>query len=131
MTPPTPDLARRAVACKGWQWLPGMRYRLSPRHPWCRYEGGDATDDDGNPVTESPPAARSALAVPDLSDPATLGCMLALVREAWGDPHAYLAPGDGRFVGRGARDGIYGEGVTEADALVAALEAASAAGGAR
>jgi hypothetical protein len=28
--------------------------------------------------------------LPDLSDPATLGCLLALVREAWGKPHAYV-----------------------------------------
>jgi hypothetical protein len=26
-------------------------------------------------------------ALPDLTDPATLGCLLALVREAWQDPY--------------------------------------------
>lgn len=130
MTPPTPDLARRAVACRGWRWMPGMRYRLSPRHPWCRYE----------PVTESPPSARSALAVPDLSDPATLGCMLARVREAWGAPYAQASP---RLTGNPTRatgwvaylnddeaDRRF-RGETEAEALVAALEAAPVAGGAR
>ena len=128
------DLARRAVAYRGWRWMPGMRYRLSPRHPWCRYEGGDATDDDGNPVTESPPSARSALAVPDLSDPATLGCLLTLVREAYGRPDAYIAYQEapeqrGWALVRAGR--VLAVESTEAEALVAALEAAPAAGGAR
>lgn len=30
--------------------------------------------------------------LPDLTDPATLGCLLALVREAWGDPTAMVSP---------------------------------------
>lgn len=29
---------------------------------------------------------------PDLTDPATLGCLLGLVREVWGDPNVFLAP---------------------------------------
>jgi hypothetical protein len=62
--------------------------------------------------------------LPDLSDPATLGCLLALVRKALGDPFVYLAPADGWFVGRGARDGVIAEGATEAEALVVALEGA-------
>jgi hypothetical protein len=65
---------------------------------------------------------------PDLSDPATLGCLLALVREAWGQG-VYLLPDGGWYV-KGARlqDGAsIGLGIcatTEAEALVAALEAA-------
>ena len=71
----------------------------------------------------------SSDALPDLTDPATLGCLLALVREAWDDPHVYAmrlnvrrqiwvvhVPSD--------RHSIHGEGETEAEALVAALEAA-------
>ena len=67
-------------------------------------------------------------ALPDLTDPATVGCLLALVREAWGAPCLYvgLLP---------ARWGVWtsqnlplhecvGKGLTEAEALVAALEAA-------
>jgi hypothetical protein len=66
--------------------------------------------------------------LPDLSDPATLGCLLALVREAWG-AGSYLLPDGGWYV-KGARLkggdtinlGI--RATTEAEALVAALEAA-------
>ena len=113
MTEQQMALARRAVACKGWRWMPGM-LAWRPDCPPLRL----ATDE----VTEI--ALQDHGWLPDLIDPATLGCLLALVREAHGDPHAYLAPGDGWFVGRRARDGIVGEGDTEAEALVAALEAA-------
>jgi hypothetical protein len=70
--------------------------------------------------------------VPDLTDPATLGCLLALVREAWGDPYA--------SVGTAGHDNgeegwvviacsptskwSFCDSKTEAEALVAALEAA-------
>jgi len=66
--------------------------------------------------------------IPDLTDPATLGCLLALVREAWGQG-VYLLPDGGWYV-KGARlqDGsTIGLGIcatSEAEALVAALEAA-------
>ncbi len=62
-------LGRRAVACKHWRWLPGMLasdgHRLG------------AEDCDG-----LHPEAYDV--VPDFSDPATRGCLLELVREAWG-----------------------------------------------
>jgi hypothetical protein len=61
---------------------------------------------------------------PDLTDPATLGCLLALVREATGDREAHTVPG----VLRGWRCVVGGiasvVAPTEAAALVAALEAA-------
>jgi hypothetical protein len=66
--------------------------------------------------------------VPDLTDPATLGCLLALVREAWGDPHLHVGR---RIAGWGVWTSestplpqCVGKGDTEAEALVAALEAA-------
>ena len=58
--------------------------------------------------------------LPDLTDPATLGCVLALVREAWDDRYlcASLSPRKLWMVdGWSLHD-------TEAEALVAALEAA-------
>lgn len=63
---------------------------------------------------------------PDLTDPATLGCLLQLVREAWGDPRAgvaYDCEGDGcwEWRAKGRRASWH---LTEAEALVAALEAA-------
>lgn len=76
---------------------------------------------------------NSAVDVPDLRDPATLGCVLAMVREAWKDYEIYAAP-----VEYGYPDEVspwwhvwnssseqHGPGAAiEAEALVAALEAA-------
>ena len=68
--------------------------------------------------------------VPDLTDPATLGCLLALVREAWGDPTlcvAYEHDTGYWHVGRWEDDGIAMRGkwgTSEAHALTLALEAA-------
>jgi hypothetical protein len=67
---------------------------------------------------------------PDLSDAATLGCILALVREAWTAPEAHVVPMlEVHDAGRvtfmwSCRVGNTGdsEGSTEAEALVAALE---------
>lgn len=71
------DLAQRAVACKHWRWLPGMlttdRLRVVRADP-DGYVLGWST---GGYVW-----ALNADALPGLTDPATLGCLLALVREA-------------------------------------------------
>lgn len=69
-------------------------------------------------------------ALPDLSDPGTMGCLLALVREAWEDPHVYvLACASDWFTvcSPNAKGGKWLalppiDGSTEAEALVAALE---------
>lgn len=106
MTPEDMDLTERLRACVGWRgawrWMPSLE-------------------------------------APDLSDPATLGCLLALVRELWGDPcvYVYAGPEDtgiGDHERCAKRAGYWhvraplalhiGHGETEAEALVAALEAA-------
>ncbi|MBV5336333.1 hypothetical protein JZU48_04995, partial [bacterium] len=74
----------------------------------------------------------SRLHDPDLPDAATLGCLLALVREAWDDEGAYAMQ---RSVCEGGGWALWacppgdvniprGTGATEAEALVAALEGA-------
>lgn len=109
MTPELEALGRRAVACKGFRWMPGMA------DCW----GGRVREGDG--------LDRSS-AFPDLTDPATLGCLLALVREAWGDPHASVWYDDEfwqsghRWSWFAKKQTCVGYG-TEAEALVAALEA--------
>jgi hypothetical protein len=124
-------LARRAVACRGWRWMAGMLTACSVRV----IEGGGgyiighrqgATREGGGWVD-----AEDAGYLPDLTDPATLGCLLALVREAWGDECACVlpvdyGPGDVMWVCQltaGGRSLTARHWVTEAEALVAALEA--------
>ena len=121
--------SRRAVACKGFRWMPGMLAALDGiggdyRARVCRADNGLFWSD----ATPLPYALASY--VPDLSDPATLGCLLALVRKAWGDPTlcVVLDTSDGRWcVGCWEDNGIAMRGrggATEAEALVDALEGA-------
>lgn len=119
-------LARRAVACKGWRWMAGM-LDTTGRRFICHADCGEAAwvwhADDG---CEWLPVAER---LPDLTDPATLGCLLALVREAWGDPYAFVGWFDPHWkVIRCRTESLIGclagRGDTEAEALVAALEAA-------
>jgi hypothetical protein len=79
--------------------------------------------------------------LPDLSDPATLGCVEHIARDAWADPLLYVAPssrwhrGDELWlVWRYCPEDRAGwreiaRGATRADALVAALENAPALDG--
>lgn len=85
------------------------------RVPCCAEEG--ATEDDCHAVW-----LEHADILPDLSDAATVGCLLALVREAW---NVKLCPI--YFAGKYFIDLPTGEvfcQMTETEALVAALEAA-------
>jgi hypothetical protein len=121
-------LAKRAVACKGWRWMPGMlgfdpdgindpvrvafppgkAYRMPTLSAWGR------------------PSYIVHCELPDLTDPATLGCLLALVREAWNDAKVHVLYVDGLYRWECAdRHNVHGSGMTEAEALVDALEYAT------
>ena len=120
------ELGHRAVACRGWRWTPGMR-ALQDRGGGVEPVRLGATDEAGDewPHPE---------AWPDLRDPATLGCLLALVREAHGPTACVVSSEemiDGEHVGTlwsvGTADGrgpVISREEAEAEALVAALEAA-------
>lgn len=111
-------LGRRAIACKHWRWMPGMEAVREGRVD-------SRSIDIELWIYDSD--------IPDLSDPATLGCLLALVREAWGDGWEIaieVNSHDRRTMGCSLRmlraDGtrhMFG-GFTLCEVLVAALEAA-------
>lgn len=112
-------IGRRALDCKWWRWLPGMLSRRlsAPGVSIChRYSEADW------------PANPHGGEYPDLSDPATLGCVVALVREAWGAqirmPEYW--PADGDEPAYWAIE-LRGQDVccpTEAEVLIEALESA-------
>lgn len=112
------DLGRRAVACKHWRWMPGML--LLPH-----VDGCECCEDRNFPrrAARIPAVFTTDIDVPDLTDPATLGCLLALVREAWANQALHARPEGNAWRVWSAEPGarVYG---AEAEALVAALEAA-------
>ena len=153
MTNEVIELARRAVACPDWRWMPGM-LAWSKKH-CVDLQGRDLGEiEDSMRVQEVEtgcliglPTGKSIAyswsdfdLLPDLTDPATIGCLLALVRNVLGEPLASVEvrqPGD---LGCRAcvRVPVGSEGwrvvqwwcasqdphYSEAAALVAALEAA-------
>jgi len=108
-------LAKRAVACKGWRWMPGMLIHAA----------GTAyrvPDRDHDPGAED---WWRKYTHPDLTDPATLGCLLALVREAHSVPFLQVSVKISRqhgyqFDGHPHHRGQWVD--SEAEALVSALE---------
>ena len=122
MTPEVEALARRAVACPRWRWMGGMRWidnRPPPLEP-IALRVADNRPRDGWDVPRH--------VLPDLTDPATLGCLLALVRKAWWDPYLVVrwSGHDWRVVRTDGSVSCWtvARGATEAEALIAALEAA-------
>ena len=136
-------LAKRAVACKGWRWMPGMRtLEVLQAPPWTLPLWDEAivlSTYEGDPVRVCTVLGKVRElhpgAVPDLTDAATLGCLLALVREVRKAPagsvclhHVTVCP-DPDFDVWSWYDSelprmVVMDGSSEAEALVAALEAA-------
>lgn len=122
------ELGRRAVACQHWKWLGGMRVVSPAEH----------SGTTGYTFRVESGYVAKGGEYPDLTDPATLGGLLALVREAWNDPTLGVSAARGgrsgrpagcwHFHGRKPHRRGFGRRFTgdfffaEASALVAALE---------
>jgi len=118
MTNDLEALARRAVASHHFRWMPGMVTETGVRVL--------RRDTDGYTIGYGPRTSYCIMevtsdALPDLSDPATLGCLLAIVRKRF--PNATTATDDERWWIADMIPALPTE-ATEAAALVAALEAA-------
>jgi hypothetical protein len=142
-------LGLRAVACSAWRTLPGVvdcdgvqvlrvgGHTIDAFHPRANGIGGQVV------------MLAGRLGPPDFRDPATRGCLLALVREAWDSPLMTTLARDTRTnpatqpvmpvwsINAGPRPAsmdpmgalhrmTMAQHRTEAEALVAALEAAPA-----
>ena len=143
-------LGRRARRCAGWKWMPGMLVfapalrgagepETGPLYARLVSMGGlGIANAAGNErLIDCDSLRPETILMPDFRDPATLGWLLALVRDALNDPAlcvvSYYVP-DGR-----AHKVVWSveptdqqwqqkhklfDFVSEAEALVAALEAA-------
>lgn len=118
------ELARRAVASKHWRWMLGMQLSDGRRVVGWTEDGRELLFCSNKQVGCFGLLSESEC-VPDLSDPATIGCLLALVREAWKNPHAYVDYSNKWKAAFCCDVGLRAfSSTTEAAALVAALEAA-------
>ena len=74
MTDAELELARRLVASPRWRWMRGMI---------CDFGSFVCGDDEYYIFTDSGPKEKEKTSrVPDLSEPATQGCLAAMLREA-------------------------------------------------
>jgi hypothetical protein len=108
----TPTPPPSAGMPRNWRWLPGARWvavRKAPLVPIV----------DRVPDTPSREWRPYPGAVPDFTDPATVGCLEALVRELHGQD-VYVVPRDGQWAVVRA-DGTLGVGPDRVSAWLDAL----------
>lgn len=141
MTPTEAERIGRAWLAAGGGWRPGMLADVHDEIPPLRVvraPGAALGGTAGLGMTETGDVAGlSPDCWPDPRDAATVGCMLAAVRERWGDPWAYSNMGGGspeigvwhvhitrRNYDTGTSHPVSRRGPTEPEALLSALATA-------
>ena len=126
------ELSAYVVILPGWRWMEGMKIQINRCGRRMVTVGHDAVRLESGWVSLldllTNPTVRVAI-----NDPATIGCLLALAREAWGDPalHVVYWPspdmgGKQWAVKSGGMRAAGSRWQSEAHALIAALAAAPA-----
>ena len=104
------ELAKRALACKGWRWMQGVVI------------GEGCVVILPQPPEQARVTYRGEL--PDLAAPATRGCLLEMVREAYKNPTMHVWRCGLQWVVCDEDAEHWHAADTEKEALVIALEAA-------
>lgn len=130
MTPELVLLAQRAVACPKWRWMRGMTVIVEDT-----ISSSDA-EQARELITWADPGGMgyyrhrntTSRDLPDLTDLATFGCLLVLVREAWNDNtittqfHPSVGTPDRKRWRVWQSGNPIAYGTSELEALVSALE---------
>lgn len=129
------EVDEQFVACEGWRWVEGMLRLPNPHREFDgSSDGRRFLGYDGatllfsgviNGEHEYYDAHHWGPALPDLNDPATLGCILALARELNDDPVLCISfTSDGQWYIDDVAAIHHGLFDTEAEALLDALQGA-------
>lgn len=71
------ELAQKFIKCKNWRWMPGM-VNLSPKG---KFPERVIVGKHGLKTLGGCPVTDGGRSIPDLNDPATIGCLLIMVSD--------------------------------------------------
>jgi len=120
------ELAKRAVACEGWRWMPGMCSEPDTlgrvwRRNGCPSDAGFGFSQMSGRIFRAP--CRSSELQPDLEDPATLGAIEGRLATLHQDDTIHCRCEDGVWTVESGRQPLpHGRGGSRQEALVVALE---------
>lgn len=131
------SLGKRAIGTRCFEWRPGMLVLGKESFRIVSLSQGYAVALDqqnasfigklasGSSFTQVLDDSFFSDIIPDCSDPATIGCLLYLVRQLYEMPTIWTVERDGIWYtcwSGATHGGVLGSGASEAEALVSALE---------